>query len=190
MRRVLILALALALGLAACGLTAPKSGSAPPAAPAATPGLAGIAADTIEVTPLNAPAPTPADTSSTPPAAAPAAALDTIPVQAATADTVHPRPRPAGLAKGAAAAEPPPDPPKSQAQILCEGGGGIWGQSSDSGAFVCQKSMRDGGKLCHQKGDCDGECLARSNTCSPVKPLLGCNDVLDSEGRMVNLCLD
>jgi hypothetical protein len=60
----------------------------------------------------------------------------------------------------------------------------------DNGAYLCQKKTRDGGKQCRAKGDCQGECLALSGTCAPVMPLLGCNDILDAQGRRMTLCLD
>ena len=203
--------LVLALSLAACGLSGGKPDAAKPA---------GLSTDTIEVTPLDAPPPgaavltdagaasaaaalaatagTPAATAGTSAAATPAsqpdtaapdtAAPDTIPVTAATATTPHPKPRPAGLGQGAEA--PPPVPPKTQPQLLCEASGGVWGQSGTSGVYLCQKKTHDGGKICHAKSDCSGQCLAPSGTCAPVVPLMGCNDVLDSEGRTVTLCLN
>ena len=200
--QTLTLALTLALGLAAC---------TPDAKAPDQPSPVGLDAGAIEVTPLESPPgdagasaalqapaategvaePRAAAAASAAAAAAPSAApsADAVTVTAATASTPHPRPRPAGLGQGTAAAEPAP-PPKSQPQLTCEAAGGIWGQSRGKGAFLCQKRMKDGGKVCHKKGDCTGECLGPSQTCAPVAPLMGCNDVMDAEGRQVTLCLD
>ena len=38
--------------------------------------------------------------------------------------------------------------------------------------------------------DCDGMCLARSRTCSPIKPLFGCQDVLADNGTVGTVCVD
>ena len=183
--------LVLALGLAAC---------APQAKAPDQPSPVGVGVDTggIETTPLDAPtnggaasaqsAATGAATNDT--ASAPAEpAAQTVPVAEATSSTPHPEARPGE--SGDSAAAPAPEPaPKSQPQMLCEASGGFWGQSGTSGGFLCQKMMKDGGKVCHKKGDCTGECLGPSQTCSPVAPLMGCNDVMDAEGRRVTLCLD
>ena len=198
----LALTLTLTLGLAAC---------TPDAKAPDQPSPVGLDAGAIEVTPLESPPgdagasaalqapaategvaePRAAAAASAAAAAAPSAApsADAVTVTAATASTPHPRPRPAGLGQGTAAAEPAPSP-KSQPQLTCEAAGGIWGQSRGKGAFLCQKRMKDGGKVCHKKGDCTGECLGPSQTCAPVAPLMGCNDVMDAEGRQVTLCLD
>jgi hypothetical protein len=194
MRHGLILAAAMALALSACTLRAPHAGTD------AAPEAAGLTAETIEVTPLDgAPAsglaasglPAPAE-----PEGQPQAAEETIPVQAASASSPHPRSRPGAVAEGSAAPDSdaaeaaPPEPVKSPQQQLCEAGRGVWGQSPDTGAFLCQKRTSDAGKICRQKGDCQGECLARSGTCAPVAPLLGCNDILDDQGREMTQCLD
>lgn len=196
--QTLALTLALTLGLAAC---------TPDAKAPDQPLPVGLDAGAIEVTPLESP---PGDAGASAALQAPAAtegvaepgaaalasvaadaapSADAVTVTAATASTPHPRPRPVGLGQGTAAAEPAP-PPKSQPQLTCEAAGGIWGQSRGKGAFLCQKRMKDGGKVCHKKGDCTGECLGPSQTCAPVAPLMGCNDVMDAEGRQVTLCLD
>lgn len=190
----LALVLGLTLGLAACGRTGPAEGTAP----GAEPSPAGLATDAIEVTPLDAAQPgAPESAAGTPSEAPPAEAVasppPTVLVQAADAGTPHPKPRPSDAGADAAAPAPdalPPEPPKSQSQLLCEASGGVWGQMPDNGAYLCQKKTRDGGKQCRAKGDCQGECLAPSGTCAPVMPLLGCNDILDNQGRRMTLCLD
>jgi hypothetical protein len=161
--------------------------------PGAAPEAVGIAGEAIEVTALDAaPAPEAAAVAAEPAAeAAPEA-------QVATAETPHPKSRPDTAVAEPASAEPAgavsepavPVEEKSPSQLLCEASDGIWGQAGESGAFTCQKRTKDSGKACTKKTDCQGECLARSNTCAPVSPLFGCNEVLDKEGRMVTLCID
>ncbi|MEN9408842.1 MAG: hypothetical protein RL216_816 [Pseudomonadota bacterium] len=169
MRRA-ILALALTLPLVACQLSLPGRDRAPD--PAATPGTGG----TITTTSLDAPS-----------AAAATAAPTTAP---------PPPPRPA---TAEAATEPPappiPEPiatpaPKSASQMACEDDGGTWVRSGESGLQTCILRTRDGGKRCDSRDDCDGECLARSRSCSPIKPLFGCNAVLMDTGAEVTLCID
>lgn len=81
-------------------------------------------------------------------------------------------------------------PLKTPGQIACEKKGGKFATLSNTGAMTCQTSTRDGGKQCRRESDCDGVCLARSRTCAPVKPLLGCQDILQNDGRQVRLCID
>ena len=56
--------------------------------------------------------------------------------------------------------------------------------------MTCIRTTRDAGKSCDSKTDCEGECLARSRTCSPIKPLFGCNPVLMDTGAEVTLCIE
>ncbi len=89
--------------------------------------------------------------------------------------------------------EPVPPAPvvaKSASQIACEKRGGSFVAFGRSGAMTCQLPTRDGGKQCRRESDCDGVCLARSNTCAPVKPLWGCHAILQNDGRRVELCID
>ncbi|MCB6178359.1 hypothetical protein LHP98_09480 [Rhodobacter sp. Har01] len=119
---------------------------------------------------------------------------------------VKPRPRPSAMAapaaEGEAAAEgkpviPPapeaaeavPEVEKSAAQVACEKKKGVWAKAGD-GARACVTYTRDGGKSCDSGKDCDGDCLARSRSCAPYKPLFGCNEILDDGGRRTTLCLD
>ena len=80
--------------------------------------------------------------------------------------------------------------PVSPQQLACEKSGAQWATAGDSGANLCVKRTPDGGKHCSKKSDCSGQCLARSETCSPIDPMIGCNDVLDSDGRLETLCLN
>ncbi len=79
---------------------------------------------------------------------------------------------------------------KSASEIACEKRGGHFVSVGRSGAMTCQMPTRDGGKQCTRESDCDGLCLARSNSCAPVKPLLGCQAILQDDGRRVELCID
>lgn len=91
------------------------------------------------------------------------------------------------------AAAPPPEPVaviKTPGHIACEKRGGNFVALGRSGAMICQLPTRDGGKQCRRESDCDGVCLARSGTCAPVKPLLGCQAILQDDGRRVQLCID
>ncbi|MEO7381386.1 MAG: hypothetical protein ABIV25_06555 [Paracoccaceae bacterium] len=134
--------------------------------------------------------------------AATAAPGDAVPaVTVAGPSTPHPKPRPGATNSAVPKSDtattadtptpdaPPPIPPSPQ-QVLCEKSNGQWATAGESGANVCVKHMRDSGKHCSKKNDCSGQCLARSQTCSPIAPMIGCNDVLDSDGRMVTYCLN
>ena len=165
--------------LAACQMQGPKSGTDDLVEP--------LAPETITVTTLDAPIP--AETALTPPVAP-----DTG-VQVPGADTPRPVPRPAA-ATDTPASDPtavetaPPTPPRvSPEQALCEKSGGQWAELASSSGRVCVHRMPDSGKSCRTKSDCQGECLARSNTCAPLAPLMGCNDILQPNGTEVTLCL-
>lgn len=115
----------------------------------------------------------------------------------ATANTgIRPKPRPASAAPAqetTAPVEPAIAEPqiiKSKQQVTCEKQGGNWGNAGKSIGKACIKRTRDAGKQCRKEGDCDSVCLARSRTCAPVKPLFGCNEILQDDGRQVTLCVD
>ncbi|AZB63214.1 hypothetical protein EBL87_05545 [Cereibacter sphaeroides] len=84
-------------------------------------------------------------------------------------------------------AEPPPAV-VSPSQLACEKAGGSY--VAVKALFTCVKTPPDAGRRCARESDCSGRCLARSQTCAPLDPLLGCNDILDDEGRRITLCLD
>ncbi|MEL5877962.1 hypothetical protein [Cereibacter sphaeroides] len=84
-------------------------------------------------------------------------------------------------------AEPPPAV-VSPSQLACEKAGGSY--VAVKALFICVKTPPDAGRRCARESDCSGRCLARSQTCAPLDPLLGCNDILDDEGRRITLCLD
>ena len=102
-------------------------------------------------------------------------------------------PKPAPPAETQAAAEEAATVPvveKSPAQLICEKRGNIWAQAGNSGAHACVTRLKDGGKRCTSGKQCQGDCLARSNTCAPISPLFGCNEILQDNGARVTLCLD
>lgn len=70
----------------------------------------------------------------------------------------------------------------------CETQGGTFG-AGGNGAMVCFRQTGEGTKSCSTSDDCAGACLARSRTCSPVTPLVGCNEVITSSGLAITQCL-
>lgn len=104
----------------------------------------------------------------------------------------------AAAAPAGATPEPAPTPelaetpvtPKSDAQLACEKKRGKWSKVGKGELRACIFQTRDSGKSCTRESDCEGVCLARSGTCSPYKPLYGCNDILQDDGQRVTLCLD
>jgi hypothetical protein len=76
-----------------------------------------------------------------------------------------------------------------QAQA-CEKKGGRFLPLKPGGALVCFTTPKDSGKHCTAESDCEGACLARSQTCAPVKPLYGCNEILTSSGLRMTQCLE
>lgn len=189
-----VLALCAATLLTACqtggpdGLAGSKDGVTPNA----------VAGSEIEVTALDA---LPGET----PAAAPETAKPAGP------DTAAPQASPAGDAatdtaavetaadaQPEAATEPAPKPdlaetpvtPKSEMQLACEKKGGKWARVGKGDKRACVRQTKDGGKRCERESQCDGVCLARSGTCSPFKPLYGCNEILQDNGARVTLCLE
>ncbi len=85
---------------------------------------------------------------------------------------------------------PPPDVLRSPARIACERDGGSFARVGTTGSFACVRRTRDSGKTCDREGDCEGLCLARSRTCAPVKPLFGCQEILQQDGLRVTQCLE
>jgi hypothetical protein len=168
-----------------------------------------VAGGVIEVTALDAPA-----TAAPVPSAAVAAAAEpatAAPASPAGPETGTPLAAPDPLtvdaaapttgAAGAAteitapdAAEPeveaaPPPPPKSELQIACERKRGTWA-ATEGGLRICIRPTKDGGKRCTRESQCEGVCLARSQTCAPAKPLLGCNEVLQDNGMRATECIE
>ena len=173
------------LGLIGCQMAGPN-GDAAPNGPA--PDVSPITSQTIEVTTLGDPA--------VPDVAAPQTAAETAPDLAAQ-PTLRPESRPAGIADAAVAASDAapaadvvPAELKSPQQLQCEKKQGVWSVAGDTGARICVYQTRDGGKACTKGTQCQGQCLARSGSCSPITPLFGCNEILDDDGRRVTLCIN
>jgi hypothetical protein len=72
----------------------------------------------------------------------------------------------------------------------CEDHGGRFGKAGSSGLLACFETPRDAGKSCSRSTQCESACLARSQTCAPVKPLFGCNEILNEAGTRQTQCLD
>ncbi|WP_146038013.1 hypothetical protein [Tabrizicola aquatica] len=150
-----------------------------------------VTGDAIEVTALDSPPPAAA-----PPAGAEAAGTEAA--QAQTAPTPAPAdPAPANPAPQATDPAPQPDlavqvpePPKSEQQLACERKKGRWSPTGKGSLRVCVFNTRDAGKQCTRESQCEGVCLARSGTCSPVRPLLGCHEILQDNGARVTLCIE
>ena len=189
-----VLALCAATLLAACqtgglpGAKGPKDGVTPNA----------VTGSEIEVTALDA---VPGETPPAPDAAAKPAGPDTAAPQAAPAGNKATDPagtETASEADPAVAAEPAPKPdlaetpvtPKSEMQLACEKKGGKWAKIGKGDKRACVRQTKDAGKRCERESQCEGVCLARSGTCSPIKPLYGCNEILQDNGARVTLCLD
>jgi hypothetical protein len=179
--------------LAACQLSGPGKGLSG-AEPGVTPNA--VTGGAIEVTALDAapagettspeassgavPANDPAVAAAEPPASASPAVAATEP--AAAEPVVEPETAPE--------AEAPAPPPKSDAQRACERKRGIWSKVGKGDLRACIFTTRDSGKSCDQESDCEGACLARSRSCSPIRPLFGCNEILQDNGAQVTLCIE
>ena len=133
--------------------------------------------EAAEVTSLDAPAA----------ASAPAAQAQKAEAAAATAEA--PRMSAAARAAETPAAPPPPEPLKSPSQIACEKTGGRFAKAGNSTTFVCARETCVGGKSCRRETDCEGLCLARSRSCSPITPVLGCQESLTQDGLRVTKCV-
>ena len=129
---------------------------------------------------------------------APAAAGTVDPVKPVTdvPKPVKPDPaaQPAPTQPDPEAATPPvaeePAPVLGPEELACVKKGGQWAVAGKAGGMSCVRMMRDAGKSCRKKSDCEGDCLARSNSCAPIAPLFGCNEILQDNGAMVTLCID
>jgi hypothetical protein len=169
--------------LAACQMTGAGKGT-----PAAGVTANAVAGDPIEVTALDA-VPGDAATPAVPevkPAgtetAAPQAAPETAPATEPAVETATPAPKP-DLTEV-------PVTLKSEKQLACEKKKGKWARVGKGEGRACVYQTKDSGKRCERESQCDGVCLARSGTCSPFKPLYGCNEILQDNGARVTLCLD
>ena len=171
----LALATVTALVLAGCQSGLPNGGG-----DAVTPNA--VAGEAIEVTALDAPA-TPAAGAEAGPLADPAADPGLAPPDDPAAVGAETAP------ETETEAEPIPVPSSPEA-LACQKQGGDWSGTGLGSLRTCVFPTRDGGKGCTRQSDCDGLCLARSGTCSPIKPLLGCNDILQDNGVRATLCIE
>jgi hypothetical protein len=190
--RPLLSRFALALGLAllvqGCQLSLPGGGGqSADVTPNAVTGAA------IEVTALE---PGPAATTAAPaPAAAVQPGAGTVSDAEPTAAAVEPpepatQPVPEALPMPEPAAEVP-EIEKSSAQLDCERRKGRWVPVGISGELrTCVFTTRDSGKQCTRSNQCEGACLARSGTCAPFRPLIGCHEVLQDNGIRATQCIE
>ncbi|HBD91673.1 MAG: hypothetical protein A2092_13430 [Rhodobacteraceae bacterium GWE1_64_9] len=192
MRRVL--AILLLTGLAACQMTLPwqkdgaqTGGDTPVSAPVAA-AAGAIVGGPISVTALPPPAPASAAVAVAAATPAPVAVPPAVPVPPAV--TVPEEAAPVDGAEVPALVPAVPAVLKTEEQVACERRGGSWSPVPGSSARSCVNRTRDAGKSCRKRSDCEGECLARSRSCAPIRPLFGCNDILQADGRQVTLCID
>jgi hypothetical protein len=114
-------------------------------------------------------------------------------VTAPAAGAAQPTPKPAASAAPPETTSAPPEVPSlpiSPQALDCAARGGTWGRVGDTIAYSCFRPTRDAGKSCRRQTDCETECLARSRSCAPITPMIGCNPVLQADGREVTLCID
>ncbi|MBT8416499.1 MAG: hypothetical protein KJO42_03590 [Silicimonas sp.] len=72
----------------------------------------------------------------------------------------------------------------------CERKGGRWGLTPGKATYACFRELSDAGDTCRAESDCQGLCLARSRTCSPIEPFFGCHEVLSDTGFRQTLCIE
>ena len=77
----------------------------------------------------------------------------------------------------------------TEARTQCERDGGTWALRG-SALFTCYRPTRDANQSCSAGTDCEGLCLARSRTCAPVTPFLGCHEVLTDGGTRATRCVN
>lgn len=86
--------------------------------------------------------------------------------------------------------DPTPDTPlMAQQRRACNREGGQLMPRS-GGLFSCVLATPDAGQACASSSACQGMCLARSGTCSPLTPLFGCHEILNAAGQRETLCVD
>ncbi len=94
-----------------------------------------------------------------------------------------------------AAAESEPEPeaaapdPNAKTRAQCTRRKGTFTKTPE-GFFVCVRNTGEGQKSCKAASDCKGVCFARSGTCSPLMPLIGCHEILTSSGARATTCLE
>ena len=183
MRRLSQLALALSLSVLVAGCQLALPGGGPKTGDSEGVTANAITGEAIETTALDAPPPAEATGPASPqPSPVPAEAVAEAEDEA---EPATPAPAPDLAAEDAG-----PATPKSERQKACERKGGTWASTGKGNLRTCVYPTRDAGKQCTRESQCEGVCLARSGTCSPVKPLLGCNEILQDNGARVTLCIE
>ena len=71
----------------------------------------------------------------------------------------------------------------------CERSGGTLAPRGNS-LFVCFRPTSDANQFCEAPSDCESVCLARSRTCAPTTPFLGCHEVLTEGGQRATECVN
>lgn len=71
----------------------------------------------------------------------------------------------------------------------CERDGGSFAPRGNS-LFVCYVPTSDANQSCRAPSDCESVCLARSRTCAPTTPFLGCHEVLTEAGQRATECVN
>lgn len=105
------------------------------------------------------------------------------------------------LVLGGCPSEPPEDdgPPDlsgfdpeaaQRAEAACAKRGGNWSTGGTSGGHICITPTRDANRHCTNGTQCEGLCLARSQSCAPITPFFGCHEVLTDSGVRATLCTD
>ena len=75
-------------------------------------------------------------------------------------------------------------------RAACEKDGGRWGKVPGRVTYTCYRTTSDANKHCKSERDCQGLCLARSQTCAPVTPFYGCHEILADSGMRQTLCTE
>ena len=77
----------------------------------------------------------------------------------------------------------------AEQRLQCAKDGGRWGPAPGRQTFTCFMNLTDANAPCTRETDCQGLCLARSRTCSPIKPFFGCHEVLSPTGLRQTRCI-
>ena len=77
----------------------------------------------------------------------------------------------------------------TEAQSDCNREGGTWGKRGNA-LYTCYLPTSDANEFCSAATDCESLCLARSRTCAPITPFLGCHEVLTDSGTRATQCVN
>lgn len=72
----------------------------------------------------------------------------------------------------------------------CERSGGRWGARAGGVLFTCYRTTSDANRQCRAASDCESLCLARSRTCAPTEPFLGCHEIITDGGGIATQCIN